>query len=147
MKGISRIDHRRTHGWLARLYRDGVTHSKMFSDGRYEHDRGKAFIAARRWLLDMQSRHPRRQLPFRTTLPRNNKTGVIGVCYTWHTTRSGERLRCYAVNYLDDEGNIRHKRFVVDDYAGKAEAFAEAVQFRRAWEREARAQSRQEKHD
>lgn len=32
MKGISRIDSGSTHGWFVRGYRNGRTHSKLFSD-------------------------------------------------------------------------------------------------------------------
>lgn len=35
MKGISRIDFQHTHGWFVRVYREGVTHSKLFSDKKY----------------------------------------------------------------------------------------------------------------
>lgn len=30
--GISRIDSEATHGWFVRVYRDGKTHDKFFSD-------------------------------------------------------------------------------------------------------------------
>lgn len=35
MKGISRIDHKLTHGWYVRGYRNGRTYSRMFSDQKY----------------------------------------------------------------------------------------------------------------
>ena len=47
-KGISRIDSGSTHGWFVRGYRNGVTHSKLFSDRKCG-GKGKAQKAARQY--------------------------------------------------------------------------------------------------
>ena len=36
MKGISRIDSNGTHGWFVRVYRNGKTYSKLYSDKKYQ---------------------------------------------------------------------------------------------------------------
>ena len=139
-RGISRIDSRRATGWFVRIYRRGQTHAKFFSDSMHG-GRARALEQAIAYQTEYERQHPPEfppdapRPPFRTKLQRNNKTGVNGVSETVHTTRSGERLRCFSINYtLDGERN--NKRIYIDDFGSRAAALAEAKLFRQEMERE-----------
>jgi len=140
LKGISRMDFARATGWYVRVYRQGKTHAKFFSDNQYD-GKAQALQQAIAYKTEYEHRHPpdyppdAPRPPFRTKPQRNNKTGINGVSETVHTTRSGERRRCFSVYYTLD-GAPRNKRFYIDDYGSRAAALAEAKQFRQEMERE-----------
>ena len=73
-KGITRIDSMRAHGWFVRVVHDGVTHAKLFSDGKYG-GREKALAAAVRWRnkTEREIGKPRTE---RTVIARKPGTGV-----------------------------------------------------------------------
>ena len=91
-KGISRVDseRKRQHSWLARYYtQDGII-TKQFSDSVYG-SKVKAFAAARAWLAEQKTLHPRRRsldeyAPFQLRKPRSN-TGILGITRTFATAR------------------------------------------------------------
>lgn len=64
MRGITRMDFKRSHSWWVRMVRDGVCHSKHFSDGVYG-GREKALSKAKQFRndllkkLDPPARHTR----------------------------------------------------------------------------------------
>jgi hypothetical protein len=134
MKGISRAESKRSKGWLARVYRDGQTLSRFFSDRKYG-GKTKAFHLARAFVQHVTQACPRvEKPPFRTTPLRRNKTGVNGVCLTFHRSSTGAKLRCYNVHYRL-AGRIYNKRFYLHWYATRQDALQDAVQFRRAMEK------------
>lgn len=49
-KPVSRIDHERTHGWLARVYRYGWSRGKSFADSDYGGS-AQAYEAALAWVM------------------------------------------------------------------------------------------------
>lgn len=140
IRGISRIDSARATGWLVRVYRQGQTHSKFFSDSTHKGleqalQRAIEYKAAyerKHATPDQPSGYPRP--PFRSKPQRNNRTGVNGVSETVHVTRTGERLRCFSVHYTLD-GERHNKRFYLDNYDSREAALEEAKQFRQDMER------------
>ncbi len=147
MKGISRVDSTRAKGWLVRVYHQGETHSKFFSDGRYG-GRGKALqlaIDKRRELCEqlglpaaMEAPPP---LPFQTRPGPKNRTGVVGVCETIDRGRGGV-LKCFLVTYYLN-GRPGNKRFYHHLFDSREEAFAAAVKYRKTIEAQLRRQHRQ----
>jgi len=139
-KGISRIDSANAIGWFVRIYRQGQTHAKFFSDSRHG-GKASALQQAIAYQAEYERRHPPEYPPgappppFRTRPQRNNTTGINGVSETVHATRTGERRRCFSV-YYTLEGAPRNKRFYIDDYDSRAAALEEAKQFRQEMERE-----------
>ena len=148
LRGISRVDSTRACGWLVRVYRQGETHSRFFSDSVHE-GKAQALQRAIQYRNEYEREHPPEyppgspRPPFRRILQRNNKTGVNGVSETVHTTRSGARLRCFSVNYTL-EGQRYNKRFYLDDYDSRAAALEEAKRFRKEMEREMWREYRQQ---
>ncbi len=139
MKGISRIDSRNTHCWFVRIYRDAKVHSKTFSDGVYG-SKAKALKAAQEYHKEYVRQHP--PLPeykfLRTKLPKNNKTGVVGVSETYSKTQGkrGEKVPCFSVTWVPTPRKPRCKKFIFYHYGGRDEAFKAAVEFRKERERE-----------
>ena len=139
-KGISRMDFARAKGWFVRVYRQGKTHAKFFSDSGYD-GKEQALRQAIAYKMEYERQHPppypadAPRPPFRTKPQRNNTTGVNGVSETVHTTRTDERLRCFSVHYTLD-GEPHNKRFYIDDYGSRQAALEEARQFRKEMERE-----------
>jgi hypothetical protein len=140
IKGISRMDFARATGWLVRVYRQGQTHTKFFSDGKYE-GQAQALQQAIAYKTGYERQHPPEyppdgpRPPFRRKPQRNSKTGINGVSETVHRTRTGERRRCFSVYYTLG-GAPRTKRFYLDDYGSRVAALEEARQFRKEMERE-----------
>jgi hypothetical protein len=132
MHGISRAESKRSRGWLVRLYRDGNIYSKFFSDSRYRGKR-KAFEVALKHLHSLEQQFPREKLPFRTTPLRRSKTGINGVCLTYHRDRTGAKLRCYSVHYRLN-GRPYNKRFYLHWYEDPGFALKEAAAFRKEME-------------
>jgi hypothetical protein len=132
MHGISRAESRRSRGWLVRLYRDGQTISKFFSYQKYGGKR-KALETAQAHLHTLEQQFPREKLPFRTTPLRRNKTGINGVCLTYHRDRTGAKLYCYSVHYRL-QGRPFNKRFYLHWYEDQAFALKEAAAFRKEME-------------
>jgi hypothetical protein len=132
MQGISRAVSKRSRGWLVRLYRDGETISKFFSDSRHGGKR-QALQVAQAHLHALEQQFPREKLPFRTTPLRRSKTGINGVCLTYHRDRTGAKLHCYSVHYRLS-GRPYNKRFYLHWYEDPAFALKEAAQFRKEME-------------
>ena len=51
-KGVIRIDTDSTHGWQVRVYRDGKTYTRMFSDSQFG-GRSSAFDEAKRYRAEL----------------------------------------------------------------------------------------------
>jgi hypothetical protein len=135
IKNISRIDSKDTHGWFLRLYRDGQTFSKFFSDNRYG-GKEEALEAARQYKIEYEKKYrlsePRscRQKP-----QRNNKTGVLGVSETYTRGRTGKIIPCFTVSWRPQPNISKTKKFSILTY-GRQVAFEMAVAFRKKMEAE-----------
>jgi hypothetical protein len=90
---------------------------------------------AQEHLHSLEQQFPREKLPFRTTPLRRNKTGINGVCLTYHRDRNGAKLHCYSVHYRLN-GRAYNKRFYLHWYEDEAFALKEAAQFRKDMEAE-----------
>ena len=136
MEGISRMDSRSTHGWFVRVYRDGLTHSKLFSDGVYGSEKD-ALKEALRYKACYEKRHPRQPAAtrYRQRLQRNNTTGITGISETFHRDRKGNKLPCFSITWSPQPNVRRNKRIYHHHHTDRQEAFEAATLFRK--EREA----------
>lgn len=133
MRGISRAESKRSQGWLVRIYRGGKTISKFFSYRKYG-GKGRSLQIAREHLAKLERQHPPyRKPPFRQAPLPTNKTGVNGVCLTYHRDRHGAKLHCYSVHYRL-EGQVKNKRFYLHWYGNDEMALREAALFRKEME-------------
>ena len=133
MKGISRIDSKGTHGWFVRVYRNGKTYSKLYSDNKYGgKDRAlKIARKARDYALATipvlpKSKVRKRRLSKST---KRNKSGVVGVNRTKKTNRSGTVSEYYQVTWSPEIGVTKNKQWSIKKY-GEEGAFELAWQFR-----------------
>lgn len=140
VKNISRIDSNDTHGWFLRMYRDGDTYSKFFSDSRYQ-GKEEALQAAIDYKCRFEAKYPAHTSPltkgFRDKPQKNNSTGVVGVSETFIRSRGrGQRkIPCFAVSWRPKPNLARTKKFSIEKY-GRDEAFQMAVEFRKEKEEE-----------
>lgn len=131
-KGVIRIDSDSTHGWQVRVYRDGKTYSKLFSDRKHGGLR-EAFEAAKEYresLVEEVAQLP--ALPKRRRLVRSNKgntSGVIGISRTFKRDRRGIRHEVYAVSWNPEPGVARGTSFSIKRY-GEDTAFRLACELR-----------------
>jgi hypothetical protein len=137
MKGISRIDSNHTHGWFVRVFRNGQTHSKMFSDGVHE-GREKALRAAQKYKEEYEIKYPPTHIStrLRSRPQKNNSSGVVGVSETFNRSRNGSKLPCFNVSWRPRRGAFRTKSFYISQYGSRDAAFKAAVEFRKAREAE-----------
>ena len=137
MKGISRIDSRSTHGWFVRIYRDGQTHSKMYSDQLWG-GKQTALQAARKYRNEYERKHPQTYAATRIRMrPQcNNTSGVVGVSDTHDKSKTGEKQPCFSVSWRPRKNVVRCKKFYYHDFNSREEAFATAVKFRKERESE-----------
>ena len=131
-KGVIRIDSDSTHGWQVRVYRDGKTYSRLFSDrkcgGREEaFEQAKAYresLAAE--VAELPARARRRRLIRRN---KGNTSGVVGVSRTFKRDRRGVQHEVYAVSWNPEPGVARGTSFSIKRY-GEEEAFRRACELR-----------------
>jgi hypothetical protein len=139
MKGVSRIDSPKCHGWLARVYRDQKEHPKLFSDLKYG-GKLKALKLAQAYVRKMERALPPSK---RATPPpflisdkpiRTNTTGINGVSRL--TERRGRKLDWigYAVSGRE-EGKPINKRFLFSQHDGKRATLNAAAAYRKKLER------------
>lgn len=134
-KGVIRIDSESTHGWQVRVYRDGKTYSRLFSDKKWGGE-DEAFEAAceyRKELVEEVAQLP--AAPRKRRLIRRNKSntsGVVGVSRTYKRDRRGVRHEVYAVSWNPKPGVARGTSFSIKRY-GEDTAFRLACQLR--WEK------------
>ncbi len=135
MKGISRIDSNHTHGWFVRVFRDGGTHSKMFSDGVHG-GREKALKDAQEYKEEYERQHPPSYASTRLRMKplRNNTSGVVGVSDTHDRSKTGKKLPCFSVSWRPQKNVTRCKKFYYHHYDSREAAFEAAVEFRKARE-------------
>ncbi|PIO47805.1 MAG: hypothetical protein CMR00_08475 [[Chlorobium] sp. 445] len=130
--GVTRVDHRNTHGWLMRLHHQGTTYTKLFSDGVYGGAK-KALKAARKYrkqlgkTLGIESLSQRRRT--RSVSSRNTATGVVGVYRLTSKGKNGVARHYYAASWNPEPNKVKTKSFSIAKY-GEAEAFRLAVEYR-----------------
>ena len=131
MKGISRIDSKSTHGWYVRIYRNGKTHSKLYSDKKYNgKERALKFAKkARQLALETFENVPKNPIRRIVLSDKRNKSGVVGVNKTSKKLKSGVDAFYYQVTWSPKPGQIRNKQWSVNKYGDK-KAFSLAKKFR-----------------
>jgi hypothetical protein len=139
MKGISRIDSPKCHGWLARVYRDTKEYPKLFSDLKYG-GKTKALNLAKAYVKTMDKKLPPSK---RTTPPpfilsgkriSTNQTGVNGVSIVNERQGRKKVLIGYAVSGTVD-GHATNKRFLLSKFGSKRATLNAAVAHRKKIER------------
>jgi hypothetical protein len=132
-KGISRIDSGSTHGWFVRGYRNGKTHSKLFSDRKCG-GREVSLTMAKAYrdelladLKEIPQKQRARRVVFRDA---RNSTGVLGVCRTAKTGANGKTSECYSVSWRPSPGVQKCTSFSIRKY-GEKKAFQLAVEHRK----------------
>lgn len=131
MKGISRIDSKGTHGWYVRVYKNGKTYSKLYSDSKYNgKERALKFAQkARELALETISKIPDKPIRRLVTRDKRNKSGVVGVSKTQKTLKSGKVNSYYQVTWSPQPGKIKNRQWSVRKY-GEERAFELAKNFR-----------------
>ncbi len=139
IKGISRIDSNHTHGWFVRIYRDGRTVSKFFSDGVHG-DKQQALDRAQKYKEDYEREHPPSSASrrVRTKPQKNNKTGFAGISETYDRSNGGQgkKMPCFSVSWRPRPGVARTKAFHFSKYGGREAALEAAIAFRKQKEAE-----------
>ncbi len=133
MKGLSRIDSGSTHGWFVRGYKNGKTHSRLFSDKKHG-GKEQAFEAATAYrdelfekLQSIPQKPRARRLVYRDS---RNTTGVLGVCRTAKKNPNGTVTECYSVSWRPEPGVQKCTSFSIRKY-GEERAFDLAVAHRK----------------
>lgn len=131
MKGISRIDSKGTHGWYVRVYKNGKTYSKLYSDNKYGGKERALKIAkkARKMAEQAMKSVPTKRTRRLVKSDRRNKTGVIGVNRTKKKNRSGTVSEYYQVTWSPKPGKTKNKQWSINKY-GEDKAFEMACNFR-----------------
>lgn len=131
MKGISRIDAKGTHGWYVRIYKNGKTYSKLYSDNKYGgKDRALNFAKkARQIALETLKSIPDDNNRRLVSHDKRNKSGIIGVSKTTKINASGVKSEYFQVTWSPEKGKIRNRQWSVKKY-GEEEAFRRAKEFR-----------------
>jgi hypothetical protein len=131
LKGISRIDAKGTHGWYVRIYKNGKTYSKLYSDNRYGGTEQalkyakKARKAALETLMTVPGNDQRRLVSH----DKRNKSGIIGVSRTVKQNTTGGESVYFQVTWSPEKGKIKNRQWSVRKY-GEEEAFRMAKEFR-----------------
>jgi hypothetical protein len=134
MRGISRIDSNGTHGWFVRVYRNGKTYSKLYSDKKYGGKERALKIAKKARdhayktipLVKKQRKKHRRL----TRGTRRNRSGIVGVNRTTKENKKGIESHYYQVTWSPEVGKIKNKQWSVKKYGEKG-AFLMAWEFRK----------------
>lgn len=131
MKGISRIDSKGTRGWYVRVYKNGKTYSKLYSDSKYNgKERALKFAKkAREMALETISGVPDKRVRRMVIKDKRNKSGVVVVSKTIKKTRTGKKSEYYQVTWSPKLGKIKNRQWSVRKY-GEDKAFELAKAFR-----------------
>lgn len=131
MKGISRIDSKGTHGWYVRVYKNGKTYSKLYSDRKYGGKERALKIAqkAHKMAVEAMKAIPTKRSRRLVKSDKRNKSGVIGVNRTQKHNRSGTVSEYYQVTWSPKPGKIKNKQWSIRKY-GEEKAFKLACEFR-----------------
>jgi hypothetical protein len=135
-KYISRIDTKDTHGWFFRYY--NPAHSKFFSDNRYG-SKDAALEAAKQYRAEFAKKYPKPTSPgFRTKLPKNNTSGVVGVSESYAHLHGGTRKKipCFTVTWRPKPNVTRIKKFTFTNEQDREITLEKAIAFRKAREEE-----------
>ena len=138
-KGISRVDHKHTHGWLTRIYKKNrTTITKLFSDRKCG-GREEALAQARYWRDHYEVKEDERPVRRRyfPHPPKNNTSGRVGISKTFsRSSIPGKKLWLFSVSWTPEPGHPKSKSFYISQYDSEEQAFQAACQFRAQKERE-----------
>lgn len=131
IKGISRIDSGSTHGWYVRVYRNGKTYAKLYSDKKYGgSDRALRYAKKAKELAQKSiEKEPKKYKKRMVTKTSRNSTGIVGVSKTRKKNRSGNYSEYYQVTWTPEKGVVKNRQWSIKKY-GQREALKMAVDFR-----------------
>lgn len=134
LKGISRIDSNGTHGWFVRVYRNGKTYSKLYSDKKYGGTERALKIARKArdhaYKTIPQAKKTKEGSRRLTQGTKRNRSGIVGVNKTEKANRSGTMSIYYQVTWSPEIGKIKNKQWSVQKFGEKG-AFLLAWEFRK----------------
>jgi len=133
MRGISRIDSKGTHGWYVRVYHDGKTHSKLYSDSKYGgKERALKFAKKAHQMAEERLKGKyklKKKKPNLVVNTKGSNTGVVGVYRTERTYKSGNTYEYFKIYWRPRPGKVKSKEWSIQKY-GEKEAFHLACSYR-----------------
>lgn len=132
-KGISRIDSGSTHGWFVRGYKNGLTYTKLFSDGKFGGKKSaldEAVVYRSELVKELEKIPVKKRTRRVVTSDKRNKSGVLGVCRIKRTSNTGRVTEYYSVTWRPEPGVQKYSLVSINKY-GEEEAFRRAVELRR----------------
>lgn len=129
-KGISRIDHSKTHGWFVRIYRSPrLTFSKFFSDSVYG-GLDPAYDIAAKFRDIAEEALPNNSFRYVSKSSTHNSTGISGISETHTRNKNGTVSLNFGVNWEDESGKRRTTKFSIGKH-GREKALQMAIEFRK----------------
>lgn len=140
---IAPYDYEGLAGWFVRIswypnghYENRKWHGKLFSFRDFASN-DDALVAARKyrdkWIEENKSKRYLRSIGarFSPTLPRNNKSGIVGVNRSERIGKAGSLETCWQTTYPGPDKKVKNEKFSVGKY-GEVGALRLAIQARRA---------------
>ena len=124
-KNVYRIDiepsdafpHRHpTHGWQVRIRRNGVQHTKFFSDDKNGKSRTQALAAAMKYRDDLMPSLPEADSPTLKSALARTKTGVIGLSFCTKDDGSGSQKPYVQLSWMGHGGKRETASFSVEKW-------------------------------
>lgn len=108
-------DRHPTHGWQVRVRRQGVQHTKFFSDDRFGGSEG-ALEESIRYRDALLETLPEPDDPSLRSAESRSKTGVIGLNFCWKDDGSGKQKPYIQLSWLLEDGTRKSASYSVDKW-------------------------------
>jgi HNH endonuclease len=147
LKNIFRIDqsakngYRENHGWQVRIGWYGEQHTKFFRDSKFA-NKEEGLRATKKYRNELTARLEKEIGPacdfkpggvnvhkIKLTLPKNNKSGILGVTRLLTTQRNGARIPIWQASYPTLDGSTGFKRLSCNKL-GEIGALYKAIELR-----------------
>lgn len=130
IKGISRAVHNKTHGWIARVYHNGKTYSKLFSDSKFD-GKENAFNEAINWRNQKEIELRKPETEAQTELIRTRRIKKPGISRIVRKSEDKVKEEVYIISYKTKSG-IQRMSVSINKY-GERDAFKRAVEIQRKY--------------
>ncbi len=130
-----------THGWQVRIRRNGVQHTKFFSDDKHD-GRAKALLAAIVYRDELMPTLPEADDPTKKSAQARSKTGVIGLSFCTKDDGSGTHKPYVQLSWTGENRKRQTASFSVDKWGLRKAIWNACVRLHR--EREALGQETEE---
>lgn len=108
-------DRHATHGWQVRVRRQGMQHTKFFSESRYG-GRDGALEEALEYRDQLLEELPEPDDPTRRSAEARSKTGVVGLNFCMKDDGSGTRKPYIQLSWMTKEGKRRGASYSIDKW-------------------------------